>query len=329
MDLPERSTVLPDRQMAALQGRCACRYEVKEVREEDCHAAIIALSVRDEGIGPSAYPTSRGRSTTELIAQTFNKNLSAPFSGLCARHHPPELIARRSQNTVFSRTIQPMETVQLNRNNTSETAAKAAQILISGGVVMFPTDTLYGLGADAFSNEAVGKVYTIKGRDEGKPIHALVCDIEMAERFCEVTDDVRLLAERLPKGKVTFICKKKAGLETGVCRGIETFGFRIPDNAFCLAMIENAGGPITATSANVAGQPPQRSVAAVLEQFNHSNIQQNVGVIDLVVDGGELPESLPSTVVSFAEGRPLILREGAVPSADVWNVLRELDLDAG
>ncbi len=208
-------------------------------------------------------------------------------------------------------------------------AAKAAETLQAGGVVLFPTDTLYGLGVDAFSNEAVDKIYAIKGRDEGKPIHALVRDIEMAERFCEIADEVRLLIERLPKGKVTFICKKKSGLETGICRYIDTFGFRIPDSEFCLTMIEAFGGPVTATSANVAGQTPQRSVAAILEQFEHSDILQNVGMIDLVVDGGELPESQPSTVVSFAEHHPVILREGAVSAAAVWNALRSLDLAAG
>jgi L-threonylcarbamoyladenylate synthase len=188
---------------------------------------------------------------------------------------------------------------------------------------LFPTDTLYGLGADAMSNDAVDKIYAIKGRDEGKPIHALVRDIEMAERYAEITSLVREVMELLPTGKVTFICKKKAGLETGIARGIDTFGFRIPESEFCLAMIEQFGGPVTATSANVAGQTPQRSVDAILEQFQYSNIPQNIGVIDLVVDGGELPPSQPSTVISFAGAYPEILREGAVSAADVRGALLE------
>ena len=220
-----------------------------------------------------------------------------------------------------------MDTIRLD-DNIRDAAEQAAEVLRRGGVVLFPTDTLYGLGADAFSNDAVDKVYAIKGRDEGKPIHALVCDIEMAERYAEITDDVRLAIERLPRGKVTFICKKKAGIDTGTARDIDTFGFRIPDSAFCIAMIEAFGGPVTATSANVAGQSPQSSVDAILEQFSYSSILQNTR-IDLVVDAGELPASMPSTVVSFAEAHPVILREGAVAAAEVWAALRETDVGQG
>ena len=82
----------------------------------------------------------------------------------------------------------------------------AVAVLAAGGVVMYPTDTLYGLGADALSS-AVGKVYAIKGRAGAKPTHAIVADLGMAEVYADVTDDVRLLAERLPQGQVTFICK--------------------------------------------------------------------------------------------------------------------------
>jgi L-threonylcarbamoyladenylate synthase len=203
-----------------------------------------------------------------------------------------------------------MERILLDAQTISLAATSSAVHLKNGGVVLFPTDTLYGLGADAFSNGAVDKVYVIKGRNEGKPIHALVSDLEMAARFCDITEEVRALAERLPKGKVTFICKKKLGLEMGICRGIETFGFRIPDNDFCIAMIDAFGGPITATSANVAGMQPLRSVADILEQLGAA-----AEGIDLVVDGGELPVSQPSTVISFVETPPRILREGAIAAA--------------
>lgn len=223
-----------------------------------------------------------------------------------------------------------MERLHLSPENVTRVAQNAAAVLQMGDVVLYPTDTLYGLGADAFSNEAVDKIYAIKGRDEGKPTHALVRDLEMAERFCEITADVRLLSARLPKGKVTFICKKKTGIETGVCRGIDTFGFRIPDNDFCLSMIEQFGGPITATSANRSGSVPQRTVDAILEQFSYSSIlhasghKQNTR-IGLVVDGGELPASQPSTVVSCVGDHPVMLREGAVSAADLASALQATD----
>ena len=208
-----------------------------------------------------------------------------------------------------------METIRLTRENVEEAAARAGVVLGAGGVVLYPTDTLYGFGADAFSNDAVDKIYGIKGRDEKKPIHALVSDLEMAARFGEITDAVRSLAEKLPQGKATFIVRKKPGIETGIARTIETFGFRIPDNAFCIAMIKAFGDPVTATSANKAGEPPLRSIPEILSQLG-----ANAGMIDLVIDAGELPESKPSTVIDLSSGEVRILREGAIAKDDIENI---------
>lgn len=191
-------------------------------------------------------------------------------------------------------------------------AQKAADVVRRGGVVLFPTDTLYGLGADAMSDAAVQKIYDIKGRDEGKPIHAIVADLAMADRYGVVTDDVRRLAKELPAGKLTFILKKRGG-ESGILKGLGTFGFRIPDNQFCIALVRAFGGPITATSANKSGSAPEPLVPAILEQLG--------GGIDLVVDAGELAPSQPSTVVDVSGRTPVIVREGAVPAADVWDTL--------
>ena len=208
-----------------------------------------------------------------------------------------------------------METVMAG--NLAMAAQKAAEILARGGVALFPTDTLYCLGADALSNEAVDAVYAIKGRNEGKPMHALVADMAMAEKYAEVSDDARLLAERSPRGKVTFICKRKKGFDTGICRGIDTFGFRIPDSELCTEILRAYGKPVTATSANRAGEAPLRSVEKILEQLGGA-----AGGIGLVIDGGEVPPSEPSTVVDLSGSRPVILREGAVPVSLVWEALR-------
>ena len=201
----------------------------------------------------------------------------------------------------------------------------AVVVLRTGGVVLYPTDTLYGLGGDALSDEAVDKIYAIKGRADAKPIHALVADLAMGEKYADVTDDVRLLAERLPQGQVTFILKKKAGFDAGVMRKIPTFGFRIPNNEFCISLVREFGRPVTATSANVSGRKPERNVHAILEQLTgnqHSNVLQNVRTwIDLIIDADELPERLPSTVVDMSGAEPAIIREGAVPAADIWNAL--------
>jgi L-threonylcarbamoyladenylate synthase len=190
--------------------------------------------------------------------------------------------------------------------------AKAAQVLASGGVILYPTDTLYGLGADALSDGAVASVYAIKGRDEGKPIHAIVADMQMAARYAEVNDLAGKLAAKFLPGPLTLILKKKAGIDTGIARGKATFGIRIPDDGFCLALAHEFGHPFTTTSANGAGQRPERSVGAILSQLGES-----AALIDLIIDAGELPERLPSTVVDVSNGEIAIIREGAIAASDV------------
>lgn len=131
--------------------------------------------------------------------------------------------------------------------------ARAAQILASGGVILYPTDTLYGLGADALSDEAVAKIKRIKGRNEQKPIHAVVADMAMAERYAGVNNVARSLAQKFLPGPLTLILKKKEGIETGIARDMSTFGIRIPDNVFCLDLAREFGKPFTTTSANASG----------------------------------------------------------------------------
>src|SRR3989344_8571180 len=121
-----------------------------------------------------------------------------------------------------------MEVLRLDSIGLVACANQSAQVLRAGGVVLFPTDTLYGLGADALSDEAVEKIYTIKGRDERKPMHAVASDIAMIERYAEVPDMARALAKELMPGALTLIFKKREGVETGNARGIATNGFRNP-----------------------------------------------------------------------------------------------------
>lgn len=201
--------------------------------------------------------------------------------------------------------------------NTQEAAEKAAVVLRAGGVVLYPTDTLYGLGADALSDEAVAKIFSIKGRDEGKPIHAIVSDIDMACQYASVSGFARLLDNKLPKGKITFVSAKKDDVRTGIAKGMSTFGFRIPEHEFCIRMAQAFGRPVTATSANRAGDQPLNSIDEILLQLG----ERSSGV-DLIIDGGSLPVSQPSTVIDFTHDHPLILREGAVAASDVWEAIR-------
>lgn len=211
-----------------------------------------------------------------------------------------------------------MNRIILSDLNVQEAAARTAAVLRAGGVVLYPTDTLYGLGADALSDEAVAKIFMVKGRDEGKPVHAIVSDISMAEKYGEVTNTTRKLTERLPRGQVTFVVSKKAEVNTGISKEIPTFGFRIPDNEFCIAMLRAFGGPITATSANRAGEAPLRSVDDILAQTGATGI-------DLIIDAGELPPRQPSSVVETSGDCVSILREGAVSRGQIEAIVGQAE----
>lgn len=209
------------------------------------------------------------------------------------------------------------ERVHLTDQTFGKAVQKAARVLGNGGVILYPTDTLYGLGADAFSDEAVEKVYVIKGRDERKPVHCIVADIAMAEKYADLSNDARLLIGRLTPGPLTLVLKKRPEFVQGIAGRIDTIGIRIPKNDFCLALARQFGRPFTATSANKAGEKSKRNVDAILEQLGAA-----AGEIDLIVDIGPLPEGPPSTVVDMSGEEPVILREGAIPVADIWNAIR-------
>lgn len=207
-----------------------------------------------------------------------------------------------------------MKRIQLGGVGVESAAQSAAAALRAGGVVLYPTDTVYGLGADAFSDEAVAEVYTIKGRDEKKPIHCVVSDMAMAEHYSDISPYARLLAEAFWPGALTLVLKKKSDVDSGIVKGIETIGIRIPNNEFCLALAREYGAPYTTTSANKAGVETAPTVDKILEQLGNPKIE-------LVVDAGELPGSRPSTVVDVSGSEPRILREGAIPAEKITKIL--------
>jgi L-threonylcarbamoyladenylate synthase len=204
-----------------------------------------------------------------------------------------------------------MQTVALSAG-LGEAVLRASSALRRGGVIIYPTDTLYGLGADALSDEAVDRIHAIKGREEGKPIHAVFADMTMIEEYAEMNDCARRLAERFLPGALTLVLKKKPQATGGIARGMETIGIRIPDNAFCIELARTFGRPYTATSANKSGEPPQGSIAAIEAQLS-----ERAALIDLAVDGETFPMRLPSTVVNVVSGTPVILREGDIPAGSI------------
>ncbi len=207
-----------------------------------------------------------------------------------------------------------MRILQLNIENVDTVVEEVLQVLRSGGVILYPTDTLYGLGADAFSDFAIDKVYAIKARERGKPVYAVVENITVAETYGEVTETARTLAEKFLPGPLALVLQKKQGIEGGIARGMDTLGIRIPNHAFCLALAQKFGKPYTTTSANIAGKLPERSVDHILEQLG-----EGASFIDLVIDGGEVKDTTPSTIVDVSSGIPEVIREGAILSSQIFS----------
>lgn len=189
-------------------------------------------------------------------------------------------------------------------------ALRAAGVLRQGGVVVYPTDTLYGIGVDATSDAAVDRLYALKGREPGKPTHCIVADIVMAREYAEIEENAALLVEKFLPGALTLILKKNPEFTMGIGRDMETIGMRIPNNEFCLALARAFGKPVTTPSANKAGVAPTTVPANIIEQLGEAEI-------DLFIDAGTLPPSLPSTIVNVVSGHASIIREGAIPSADI------------
>ena len=197
-----------------------------------------------------------------------------------------------------------------------QSVAIAGRIVLDGGVILYPTDTLYGLGANALSDKSVDAIYTIKGRDKNKPIHAVVADIDMAREYGECNDIAELLAQHFLPGPLTLVVPKRAGLESGIFRDMQTVGIRIPNNSFCIALAREVKVPITTTSANKSNEAPQYTLDAIATQLGES--AQHVA---LAIDAGELRASLPSTVVEVSGKTIKILREGAILASEIAKVV--------
>ena len=181
---------------------------------------------------------------------------------------------------------------------------EAAEIIKSGGLVAFPTETVYGLGADGFNEVACQSIYEVKGRPLDKPLSLMVANREMIDNIAEVS----ILAERLIKeflpGALTLILPKKSTVPDFVTAGGQTVGVRMPDNDIALALIKATGCPIAAPSANLSNEPPPTTAQEVFKYLN--------GRVPLILDGGMCQFGISSTIVDLTKDKPCILREGAV-----------------
>jgi L-threonylcarbamoyladenylate synthase len=210
-------------------------------------------------------------------------------------------------------TIMEIETQALPASE--EAIGVAARILAEGGLVAFPTDTVYGVGAHAFQPDAVERIYTAKFRPRDKAIPILLAQADDLALVAEgITETAWLLAERFWPGGLTLVLPKRANVPDVVSAGGPTVAVRVPDHPVPLALIAALGAPLAATSANLSGHPSPVTAQEVEAKLG--------GRIELILDGGRCPGGVPSTVLDLTTDPPAILRAGAIGVKEIRSAWR-------
>lgn len=191
---------------------------------------------------------------------------------------------------------------------------EAIDVIRSGGVVVFPTDTVYGFLCDASNKTAVEKIFKIKGRDFQKPISVFVKDVKMAKEFAFINEKQEGFLKKVWPGNVTVVLKSKNKLHNLVLGENETIGLRMPNYKVLNELLNELNIPLAQTSVNLAGEIPLNKPKEIIEKF------KNQEYLNLVFDGGEIMSSKPSTVIDLSKNPPVILREGAVSKEELFKI---------
>lgn len=196
-----------------------------------------------------------------------------------------------------------MKIIKINPKNPQlDVIEEAVESLKSGGVIIYPTDTCYGFGADMTNIFALEKIYRIKGRENRKPLSMIVKNIGQIEKFALVESHQKNLLEQYLPGPYTFIM---LNIDYRTIK-LPSLGIRIPDYQVTQAIANRFHRPYATTSANKSNQEPCYSVSEIIKQFSNNKYLPN-----LILDAGELPKNPPSTVVSLTGDKPIVLRQGS------------------
>ena len=203
-----------------------------------------------------------------------------------------------------------------------QTPIKAAEIIRSGGLVAIPTETVYGLGANAMDEAAVAKIFVAKGRPQDNPLIIHISCVEELERYChDIPQTAYLLAERFWPGPLTMVLPVKDCIPKRTTAGLDTVAVRCPKTAVTRALIAEAGVPIAAPSANISGKPSTTTAKHVLHDYGED------GKIDAIIDGGACEVGVESTIVDLTGALPRLLRPGGVTPEELRNLLGDLEID--
>lgn len=189
-----------------------------------------------------------------------------------------------------------------------------SEIIKNGGIVVFPTETVYGIGTNGLNKEAISRLYEVKQRPTSKPISLLVSSIEMVDMVAkDITDMEYKLMDNFFPGPLTIILKKKSNVPDNLTNNTDTVGIRMPDNIIAKKLIEYAKVPIATPSANISGKPSGTDINYIMENFKDK--------VDYYIDGGQSKLGIGSTIVKVENGYPLILREGSISKEQIFECL--------
>lgn len=190
---------------------------------------------------------------------------------------------------------------------------EARNIVRRGGLVAYPTDTVYGLGCDPFNPEAVERVVRSKSRSKGS-LPVLVESVDLAQAYGSFSDLAIRLAEKFWPGPLTLVVPAKASFPTSVTGDSLTVGLRIPNHEFARKLIKSCGGGLIGTSANLSGNPSPKTADEVMRELKDR--------VDLIIDGGTVLTGKESTVAKVTEGTVSVLREGAISREEILKAIR-------
>lgn len=242
------------------------------------------------------------------------------------------------QHCVISKSCRSRHRVKVNQRGTimktvivkitdddrerEEKLEAAGRIIRQGGLVAFPTETVYGLGADALNPQASRRIYEAKGRPSDNPLIVHICDRKDLEKITkEVPENAKRLAEKFWPGPLTMIFEKNDTVPLETTGGLQTVAVRMPDHKTALGLIRAGGGFIAAPSANTSGKPSPT-------QAEHVALDMD-GRIPMILDGGSMGIGIESTIVDFSEDCPTILRPGYITKEMLQEVIGEVKMDAG
>lgn len=216
------------------------------------------------------------------------------------------------------------EVVEIEEKNIDEKAEadlkKAGDIIKDGGLVAFPTETVYGLGGDALNPDSSKKIYAAKGRPSDNPLIVHVCRFEDVEKIVDkVPETAKKLAKAFWPGPLTMIMNKNDKVPYETTGGLDTVAIRMPNNRIALKLIELSGGYIAAPSANTSGRPSPTLARYCIEDLT--------GKIEMIIDGGQVGIGLESTIVDLTSEVPMILRPGYITAEMLKDVLGEISID--